>query len=195
MSDVTIYGFAPSTYTRTARMAAMEKGVRYDLQPVAYGEPEHFALHPFGKMPILAHGDMRVFETLAIVSYLDNTFAGPRLVPQDVAAHIQTLTAISVAIDYAYLPIVHTKKDGDNFDPEQLAASGRVFDWLESILSARDFVSGTRFGAADIFLIPMIDYHIRQAGSDHVFASRASTEAWFTAATQRPSFKETAEAS
>ncbi len=56
MTTMTLHGFAPSTYTRTCRMAALEKGVDHDLVPVAYGEPSHLALHPFGKMPAMSHG-------------------------------------------------------------------------------------------------------------------------------------------
>lgn len=193
MAEITLHGFAQSTYTRTARMAAIEKAIAYELVPVAYGKPEHFALHPFGKMPAMTHRDMRVFETLAIVSYLDNHFDGPRLIPQAGAAQTLTLTAVSVAVDYAYQPVVHTRKAEDGFDQEQMATVAKLFDWLESNLRSSAFVSGPDIGAGDLFFAPMLDYHIGQAGRDHLVSGRPSLDAWLAAMAQRPSFVETAE--
>jgi glutathione S-transferase len=49
------------------------------------GKPAHLALHPFNRAPILQHGDFTVYETSAIVTYVEETFnsvalrpAGPR---------------------------------------------------------------------------------------------------------------------
>ena len=38
------------------------------------GKPEHLALHPFNRVPILRHGDFTVYETSAIASYIDEAF-------------------------------------------------------------------------------------------------------------------------
>ncbi len=37
MSDIVVYGFAPSTFVRTARLALEEKGVDYELEAVDFG--------------------------------------------------------------------------------------------------------------------------------------------------------------
>ncbi len=83
MTDIVIHGLAPRTYTRTARLACEEKGVPHRLEPIEFGSARHLALHPFGKIPILEHGDVRVFETLAITRYVDEAFKGPALQPAD----------------------------------------------------------------------------------------------------------------
>lgn len=186
MTQITIHGFAPSTYTRTARMAAIEVGADHDLVPLAFGQPEHFALHPFGKMPILTNGKDTVFETLAIVVYLDRKFGKGKLLPADTM--MQNLTAISAAIDYAYRPVVKIDKDND----DDFAAAAKVFDWLESVLQRNPFLSGKVVGAADLFVAPMLAYHIDQVGSDHVWRDRPKLKAWFESITKRDSFKKTA---
>lgn len=186
MSKITIHGFAPSTYTRTARMAAIEVGADHDLAPLAFGEPEHFALHPFGKMPILTNGEDTIFETLAIVAYLDRKFGKGKLFSADTLT--QNLSTISAAIDYAYGPVVKIDKDND----EDFAAAAKVFDWLESVLERRPFLSGKAIGAADLFLAPMLAYHIAEVGSDHVWGDRPKLEAWFESIAKRDSFKNTA---
>jgi glutathione S-transferase len=186
MTQITIHGFAPSTYTRTARMAAIEVGADHDLSPLAYGKPEHFALHPFGKMPALTNGEDTVFETLAIVAYLDRKFGKGKLLPAE--SLVQNLSTISAAIDYAYQPVVHIEKNND----EQFTAAGKVFDWLESVLERGPFLSGEAIGAADLFVAPMLDYHINEVGSDHVWRDHPKLKAWFKSISKRDSFKNTA---
>lgn len=186
MTQIKIHGFAPSTYTRTARMAAIEVGADHDLVPLAFAQPEHFALHPFGKMPILTNGKDTVFETLAIVAYLDRKFGEGRLFPAD--ALIQSLSTISSAIDYAYGPVVKIDKEND----DDFAAAGKVFDWLESLLQRNPYLSGKAVGAADLFLAPMVAYHIAEVGPDHVWRDRPKLKAWFDSISKRDSFKKTA---
>lgn len=190
MTDITLHGFAPSTYTRTARMAAIEKGVAHELVPIAYGTPEHLALHPFGRMPVMTHGELVLFETLAIVSYLDEAFDGPPLIPHDPAGRARALGAVSAAIDYGYRPLVQIEAAQGSFDPEQRAAAAKLLDWLDAGLAGGGWPAG--LGAADLFLAPMVDYHLRQVGREAVIPGRPSLEAWFARIAERPSFTETA---
>ena len=60
---------------------ADEKNISHELVQLSYRSPEHLALHPFGKMPILQHGDFFLYESLAIATYLDRAFEGPQLTP------------------------------------------------------------------------------------------------------------------
>ena len=83
MTDVTIYGPPHSTYLRSARLALEEKGVDYALEPVEFKSPAHFDLHPFGRVPILRHGDFQLYESMAIMAYVDETFDGPALAPSE----------------------------------------------------------------------------------------------------------------
>lgn len=185
MTQITIHGFAPSTYTRTARMAAVELGVDHALVPLAFGKPEHLELHPFGKMPVLTHDDETIFETLAIVMYLDRTFGDGTLFRD--GSLVRNLQTISVANDYAYKPVVHVEKGND----DQRAKAGGVFDWLEKQLANSTYLAGPEFGAADLFVAPMLDYHIHEAGSDHLWSGRPKLRAWFESVSGRPSFCDT----
>ena len=47
MKHVEIFGFAGSTYVRTARMVCEEKQVDYQLQPLEFGQESHRAPHPW----------------------------------------------------------------------------------------------------------------------------------------------------
>ena len=83
MANLEIIGFPQSTYVRVARMACEEKGVAYDLWPAPPHSPEVLAIHPFGKIPAMRHGDFELFESKAIGTYLDRMFPGPHLIPED----------------------------------------------------------------------------------------------------------------
>src|SRR5262249_46469259 len=86
MSDLVVYGFPRSTFVNVVRLVLTHKEVPYrfhDLEP-EMGKPSHLALHPFNRVPILKHGDFAVYETSAIVSYLEETFPKPSLQPKDI---------------------------------------------------------------------------------------------------------------
>ena len=60
MSDPIVYGFPRSTFVNIIRLILTHKDVAYtfhDLEP-DMGKPEHLALHPFDRVPILKHDDL-----------------------------------------------------------------------------------------------------------------------------------------
>ena len=104
MSDPVVYGFPRSTFVNIARLVLMHKNISYvfhDLES-AMGKGEHLALHPFNRVPILKHGDFTVYETSAIVSYIDEAFEGPRLTPPEARARARMNQWISAVNSYYY---------------------------------------------------------------------------------------------
>jgi glutathione S-transferase len=84
MADVTVYGFPVSTFANIVRVVLTEKGVAFDFHDLEreMGGPSHLVLHPFNRVPIFTHGDFTVYETAAIVTYIDNVFGGTPLTPE-----------------------------------------------------------------------------------------------------------------
>ncbi len=83
MATPEIIGSIRSTYTRTACMVCAEKAIEYVLTETPLRAPEILAIHPFGKMPVLRHGDLELFESKAIATYLDRSFPAPYVFPSD----------------------------------------------------------------------------------------------------------------
>src|ERR1700735_4756542 len=83
MSKPEIIGSARSTYTRVVCMVCEEKGIEYVLTERWRGAPELRAIHPLGKMPVLRHRDVELFESSAISSYIGRSFARPHHFPTD----------------------------------------------------------------------------------------------------------------
>ena len=83
-------------------MVCEEKGIEYRLTETPLGAPELRAIHPLGKMPVLRHGDIKLFESKAIATYLDRSFAGPRLLPSDphlAALAEQWVSLVNTSVD------------------------------------------------------------------------------------------------
>src|SRR5262245_35773103 len=85
MSRIVLYGFPRSTFVNVVRLVLEHKGVTYHFHDLEeeMGRPSHLNLHPFNRVPILGHGDFRVYETAAIIAYLDDVFHEQRLTPED----------------------------------------------------------------------------------------------------------------
>jgi len=104
MADPIVYGFPRSTFVNIIRLLLTHKGVPYrfhDLEAVM-GKPEHLALHPFDRVPILEHGELIVYETSAIAAYVDEACEGPRLTPGDARARARMNQWISAVNSYYY---------------------------------------------------------------------------------------------
>jgi glutathione S-transferase len=60
MKEFAVYTIPGSPFGRAVLATLEEKGARYRLKamtPQQMRSPEHLALHPFGRMPSLEHGD------------------------------------------------------------------------------------------------------------------------------------------
>src|SRR5258708_26863359 len=86
MSEFVVHSVPGSPFGRSVLATLEEKGAPYRLQPVVPGtlqSPEHLARHPFGRVPVLAHDGFMLYETQAILRYLDRALPHPRLTPDD----------------------------------------------------------------------------------------------------------------
>jgi glutathione S-transferase len=169
MSDPIVYGFPRSTFVNIVRLVLTHKDVPYtfhDLETVM-GKPEHLALHPFNRVPILRHGDFTVYETSAIVSYIDEVFAGPRLTPQDARARGRMNQWISAVNSYYYpYMIYHVTHERLVFPELGIASDEKVVAHAlpkvelglgvldRALAHGEDFLLGAEVSLADFYLLP-----------------------------------------
>jgi glutathione S-transferase len=91
---------------RTVLLALDEKGAPHRFAVMGMGEgktPEHLARQPFGRIPVIDHGDFQLYETQAIVRYVDAVFPGPRPRPSD-ARQAARSDQISNIVDWCLFP-------------------------------------------------------------------------------------------
>lgn len=168
MTKVQILGVPQSNYVWATRIALTEKGVEYDLIPTAPHSPEITAIHPLGKMPALRHGEVTLFESNAILTYVDKAFPGPALAPTDAlgAAQVQQWislvnTAVDPVIIRAYI-LAYIFPSGPDKKPDRARIDAALpniekqMGILDRAVAKTGFLVGNAFSLADINLIPII---------------------------------------
>ncbi len=85
MAEIIIYSAKVCPYAQRSRMALLEKGVAFNLieidlknKPVGFQE-----ISPYSKVPVIVHGNDRVWESAVINEYLEEVFPEPALMPKE----------------------------------------------------------------------------------------------------------------
>jgi glutathione S-transferase len=89
MTEFIVHSVPGSPFGRTVLAALEEKRADYRLAALAPGmlkiEP-HVSRHPFGRVPVLEHDGFVLYETQAILRYLDRALPAPALTPAELRA-------------------------------------------------------------------------------------------------------------
>jgi glutathione S-transferase len=204
---VKLYGYRYSVYTWIARLALQEKGVGHEsieIDPFSDTMPsEYLSIHPFRRVPALAHGSFVVYETSAITRHVDETFSGPVLQPTETHERARCNQIISVVDSYAYWPLVRQvfshgvfrPRMGRPADQEELRkgldTALRVLSALEALASGGTFLCGDRLSLADIHLVPMIAYFSEEPGGKVLVDQHPRLSTWMAAMSSREAFRTT----
>jgi len=190
---VTLHGFRWSVYVRIARMALAERGVAHDLIEVnpfeAAAEPPN--PHPMNRIPVLDHGGFRLYETRAILAYVDRAFPGPPLVPADPRAAARVAQVQGIADSYAYVPLVREVYEAAVFAPATgaprdaaritagLEAARPVLAMLDAIAAEGLALAPGQITLADIHLAPMIAAFAGAPEGAQALARHPALQAWW----------------
>ena len=201
MDKIKIIGVPQSNYVWVVRMACEEKGVPYEIAPVRPHTPDIDALHPLGKIPGMRHGDVSLCESKAIVTYIDKTFAGPKLIPEDArsAAEVeQWVSLVNTAIDpclvRVYLLAYFFPKTADG-SPDRAAidavlpAMRKQIDLLDRAVAKTGFLAAGRFTLADINLLPILYYVQRCPEGGEMVQGAQNLAGYYARHSERASFK------
>ena len=202
-----LHGYRYSVYVRIARLALAEKGVAYDrveVNPFAPDVPAaYLALHPFGRVPTLVHDDFALYETGAITRYLDRTFAGPALQPDQPRALGRMDQIIGVVDSYGYWPLVRQVFSQRVFRPaigqpadeaevgRGLAGAAKVLAALEVLAAPDAFLVGPALSLADLHLGAMLAYFAAAPEGAALLRDHPRLAAWWVRLSRRPSFAAT----
>jgi len=196
MATIKIYGVPPSTFTRTACLAAHEKGIDYELVPMRPSDLG--ALNPFKKIPVLQHGDLTLYESTAILRYFDRTFPGPKLWPADsrqAALCDQYVSAVCdsmvnsalryLANHFGFLPVPQEMAD------KYLAKAKEVVPVFDRRLGQSRYLVGDSLTAADLFLAPIVFNFPAVPGLKEIGEASPNIDRWMREMSARPSMQAT----
>ena len=189
MAKLELIGAAQSNFVWTCRLALAEKGVPYTLTSVMPHTPEVVAIHPFGKIPVMRHGDVTLAESRAICGYIDREFDGPALIPADTAkaAEVeQWVSIVNTTIDplwmrqYLAAYIFPGTPDGAPNRPVIEAALPKMekqFPVMDRAV-ASGYLAGDAFTLADMYFTPILYYMRRGPESAAMLEANAYLKAY-----------------
>ena len=173
MSELVIYGIPGSPFLRAVLIAAEEKRAPWRLVPLAPGEhkqPAYLARHPFGRIPAAEHDGLALYESQAIVRYIDQAFDGPALTPADPKAAARMNQVMGVVDWYVFPSLssgigfnrVVAPLFGIPVDEAAVAAAipqaRTCIAALEDLLGSKPYFAGEAVSLADIMAAPHIDF-------------------------------------
>jgi glutathione S-transferase len=207
MSDIVIHGIPGSPFVRAVQMGAEEKGVNYRLQALSPGESKSKEYlerhHPFGRVPAIEHGDFRLYETQAILRYIDAVFPQPALQPREPRA-IARMNQIIGINDWYFFPkvaavivfqrIVGPVLMGRVSDEDAIARAlpdARVcVAELARLLGDQPFLAGDALSIADLMLAPQLDFFAATPEGRDLLTGGALVD-WLARMNERPSMLKT----
>ena len=207
MSAFVIHSIPGSPFGRAVLAALEEKHNAYRLRavaPAAIRGAEHLALHPFGRVPVLEHGDYRLYETQAILRYLDRVLPEPALTPADARAAGRMDQALNVNDWYlfpgvanviAFQRVVRPRLLGLAADEaaiaEAMPRATRVFAELARLLGAQPFFAGEDLSLADLVIAAQLDFFLETPEWPVLAGPHPALAAWLGRLRDRPSRRAT----
>lgn len=204
MSGIALYGIPGSTFLRAVEVALKEKGLDYNLHVMSPGEhksEEHLKRHPFGRIPAFEHDDFAIYETQAIIRYLDDCFPHPPLTPGNARQRTVMNQLIGVIEWYffpkAAAPIGFNRIIGPRLlnvpgDEEAIAQAMPMartcFDEFERLLGDKPYLAGETLSIADIMLATQLDLLGECSEGRELIEGAQHLKAWLERMLARPSF-------
>jgi glutathione S-transferase len=188
-------------------MTLAEKGqeAEFVLVDIRKGEqktPEHLVRHPFGVIPTLEDNEFSMYESQAIMRYLDEKLPGTSLQPRDLKERAQMNQFMSIEYSYLGAPagqialqIIVGKMSGKAPDAAIVEAAkveaAKALDVADKTLAGREYLAGSSFSLADISWMPPVQ-HIVQSGLEDLISDRPNVATWWQRVSARPSWKKIA---
>jgi glutathione S-transferase len=207
MSEFVVHSVPGSPFGRSVLATLEEKRASYRFAPVAPGSmktPEYLKLHPFGRVPVLAQEGFLLYETQAILRYLDRVLPQPALTPSDARRAARMDQAMNVNDWYLFngvgnvivwQRVVGPRVMGLAPDEEAIRAAmpraHAVFDELARLLGAQPYFAGDQLSLADLMLGPAIEFFTITPEWSVLGAPHANLVAWMKRMQDRPSMMAT----
>lgn len=210
--DYELYWISGSPFAWMAALALEIKKVAYtshrlDPSKAEHKAPDYLAINPRGKVPALKNGETVVYESIAILNYLDRMHPEPALfgtTPRETGLvwqrwseiHHYSREAISTAI---IAPIFRGRAGEDaTAIKAALPALREALAWGEDILGDTAYLAGKTISVADVAYLPLIASLARALGREDVAAldfailpldeSYPNTAAWLARMEEIPGY-------
>jgi glutathione S-transferase len=166
---LTLYWGSGSPFAWRVLLALEHKGLDYESQLLQFDKQEHqspymLKLNPRGRVPVLKDGDYVVFESLAVLYYLDLKYPQRPIfgrTPEEAGVIMRVICEYHEYAEPAVQKIVHAVFAGQvagRFEElsDAMHIVGREARTIEGRLSKEDWIVGENYSAADMAIFPSI---------------------------------------
>lgn len=205
MSQFIVHSVPGSPYGRAVLATLVEKGASFRLSPVIPGtlkvEP-HVSRHPFGRVPVLEHDGFMLYETQAILRYLDRVIPGSTPTDAKAAARMDQVMNVcdwylfqGVGTVIGFQRVVGPKLLGLQTDEAAIAQAmpkaHAVFNELSRLLGTSNWFAGDKLSLADLMIAAHIDFFVETPEWAPLTANTPNLVSWLARMNERECMKQT----
>lgn len=164
-------------------LALEVKRLPYESRLLQFSKGEHkapayLAMNPRGKVPVLRDGDYVLYESSAILGYLDAKYPSPPLYGTTPEERGTVLRLIAETESYLQPPLMRTAQALFGTQAKEKAADLRAaggeiqreLTTIDGILARTPWLAGAELSAADLVLFPLVQLLVRAAGKPEAAA-------------------------
>lgn len=193
MSELIIWTYdwvpeRPRGFVRDLRLrwACEEAGLPYSVQTIAFDgrQTNHLERQPFGQVPFLDDGDVKIFESGACLMHLARK--SETLMPRDPveeAETVQWMIAALNSVEMVTVPWSFLELSGAQDNGLTGWMGGRLAH-MERVLGEREWLVADRFTAADLLMADVL-----RTAKVRSYGDRPKTETYVARMTDRPAFR------
>jgi glutathione S-transferase len=176
---IELYWGSGSPFAWRVMLTLEVKGLPYESKLLEFSKGEHktpayLQLNPRGKVPTLRDGDFVIYESLAIMSYLDRKYPDPPLfgtTPEETGLIWRALAECESYLVPAGDKVVRPIFFGKGLDKveeigQAVEAVRRELKIIDQRLAASRWVIGEKVSAADIGVFPLVQLLLRAASKE-----------------------------
>ncbi len=166
---LTLYWGSGSPFSWRVLLALEHKRLPYESQLLHFDKQEHqspqmLKLNPRGRVPVLKDGDYVVFESLAVLYYLEVKYPQAPIFgtnPEEAGVIMRVICEFQAYAEPALSKIVNAVFTGqvagaiDELS-DAMHVAGREARTIEGRLSKEDWIVGADYSAADMVIFPWI---------------------------------------
>lgn len=151
---IELYYAAPSIYGRKVLAVLDEKNLDYTIKSIAWGDnkkEEYLKLNPNGEIPVMTDDDETIYESTAMIEYLNDEYPEPALLAEDSAARARARIIVAYCDLHFYKAIIKcviAKRKNEEITDEMIAKVTECAQRIDEYLGTQEFVVG-KFSLAD----------------------------------------------
>jgi glutathione S-transferase len=165
---IDVYWASDSPHCWRVLLALQLKGLPWRSHQLSTDLQEHkaplmLAMNPRGRLPVLRDGDYVVFESLAVLYYLDLKYPQSPIFghsPEEAAVIMRVINEFQAYIEEGLMRVVHelhaaAPRFGEALTRAMYTVAGEART-IEGRLSKGDWIVGDAVSAADLYIYPCI---------------------------------------